>query len=104
MRIAGGNAPYIVSLRRSIDYANGHIPGAINVAFSNLAKLPKDKEILVYCYTGHSSAQATAVLQVLGYDAYSLKFGMCSWTSDMAVNMDKCYKAANVVGYDVEKR
>lgn len=33
-------------------------------------------KIATYCYTGQTSAVVTACLRVLGYDAYSLTFGM----------------------------
>ncbi len=33
-------------------------------------------KIVTYCYTGQTSAVVTACLRVLGYDAYSLLFGM----------------------------
>jgi rhodanese-related sulfurtransferase len=33
-------------------------------------------KVVTYCYTGQTSAVITAYLRVLGYDAYSLKFGM----------------------------
>ncbi|MFO8102052.1 MAG: rhodanese-like domain-containing protein [Dehalococcoidia bacterium] len=93
--IANDEAPFIVSVRKPDAYAAGHIPGAINIGWGaladNLDKLPPDEPIVVYCYTGQSAAQATAMLQMLGYDAQSLKFGMCSWTQDEAVNMGVCF-------------
>jgi rhodanese-related sulfurtransferase len=96
----------IVSVRSADHYAAGHIPGAINIGLDSLAdnlnKLDPDEPVYVYCYTGHSAAQATAVLQMLGYDAYSLKFGMCSWSSDPAINAGKCFDSSTVTGYDVE--
>jgi len=46
-------------------------------------------KVVTYCYTGQTSAVITACLRVLGYDAYSLKFGMngmyntnSSWTTN----------------------
>ena len=33
-------------------------------------------KVVTYCYTGQTSAVITAFLRVIGYDAYSLKFGM----------------------------
>jgi rhodanese-related sulfurtransferase len=33
-------------------------------------------KVATYCYTGQTSAVITAILRVLGYDAYSIKFGM----------------------------
>jgi rhodanese-related sulfurtransferase len=93
------NDPFILSVRAADQYAKGHIPGAVNIGLTaladpaNLAKLPTDKKIVVYCYTGHTGSQATAMLNMLGYDATNLKFGMTSWTQDtdvapMAFNND----------------
>ena len=92
-------APFIISCRSAEDYANGHIPGAVNIGIGsiadNLDKLPPDETIVVYCYTGHTAAQVTALLNMLGYDAKSLKFGMCSWSSDETVLAGKCFDPAN---------
>lgn len=107
MKIAEAEDMTIVSVRSSTDYATGHIPGAINIGLDvlagNLNKIDPDAPVYVYCYTGQSSAQATALLKMLGYDAYSLKFGMCSWTADTTYNADKCFKADSVQDYEVEK-
>ena len=60
----------------------GHIPGAYQFTpyasmgiDQMLDKLPTDKTIVVYCWTGQHSSQVTAYLNMLGYDAVSLKFG-----------------------------
>lgn len=97
--IAEGNAPYIVSLRSAEDYAKGHIPGAVNLKFSDLSTLPKDEEIVVYCYTGQSASMATAVLAMLGYDVMNLRHGMSSWSSDPDVYVRRYSGAA---GYETE--
>jgi rhodanese-related sulfurtransferase len=82
------NDPVVLSVRSPDHYAIGHIPGAINIPWKsiaepdNLAKLPTDKQIVVYCYTGHTGQIATTVLNLLGYDAINLKFGMMGWTKD----------------------
>ena len=82
------NDPFILSVRSPEHYAIGHIPGAVNIPWKqiakpeSLAKLPTDKQIVVYCYTGHTGQVATTVLNVLGYDAVNLKFGMMGWTED----------------------
>jgi rhodanese-related sulfurtransferase len=106
MKIAEDEDMTIISLRSAADYANGHIPGAINISVDNLAdsldKIDPDSPVYVYCYTGHTAGQAVALLNLLGYDAYSLKFGMCSWSADPAVNMGKCFDASTVTGYEVE--
>ncbi len=72
---------YILSVRKAEDFANGHIEGAVNIPFGNtmvdsFGTLPKDKTIVVYCYTGQTAGQATAALRLMGYDAVSLNGGM----------------------------
>jgi LPXTG-motif cell wall-anchored protein len=90
------NDPVIISLRAKDVYDNAHIPGAIwmdvKTMFTadNLATLPTDKQIVVYCYSGQTSAQATSALNALGYDAYSMLYGFCSWNSDADAG-GKCF-------------
>jgi len=107
MMIAEDADMTIVSVRSAADYTNGHIPGAIDIPLSDLAasleQINPDAPVYVYCYTGHTGSQATALLQMLGYDAYNLKYGMCSWTPDTAVNMGYCFNPDTVQGYDVEQ-
>lgn len=80
--------PIIISVRAEADYEAGHIPGAINMTRqqmaddANLMKLDPDKDIVVYCYTGHTGGQATVILNMLGYKAKNLKFGMMDWNAD----------------------
>jgi len=86
-----GDEPYILSARASDDYDIGHIHGAVNMSVSdlftaqNLAKLPKDEKIYVYCYTGHSASQVTALLNLCGYDATNVTWGIMGWTKDETV-------------------
>ncbi len=60
----------------------GHIPGAYQFTpykslglDEMLMYLPTDMPIIVYCWTGQHSSQVTFYLNMLGYEAYSLKFG-----------------------------
>ena len=95
------NDPFILSLRSAEHYALGHIPGAVNIGYTsvfteeNLETLPKDKQIVVYCYTGHTAAQTTALLNTMGYDTLCLLWGMCSWTNDSTVAVDKYFTSDN---------
>ena len=71
----------ILSVRQAEDYAKGHIAGAINIPFAKgmqeqFSQIPTDKPVVVYCYTGQTSSQTTAILRLLGYEAYSLQGGM----------------------------
>jgi rhodanese-related sulfurtransferase len=92
------NDPYIISVRSAEHYEIGHIPGAVNIpaaeifSESTLAQLPKNKQIVVYCYTGHTAGHVTALLNINGFNAVSLKFGMCSWSINATITAGKCYK------------
>jgi len=87
----GSTTPFIISVRSADDYAKGHIPGAINIPWKtiaqvdNLKMIPPDRDIVVYCYTGHTGALAATALNMLGYNAKNLKWGIMSWTQDAAV-------------------
>lgn len=71
----------ILSIRQVSAYAEGHIPGAINIPWGKgmqeyFGQLSNDKKIVVYCYTGQTAGQTVAGLRMLGYDAVSLNGGM----------------------------
>lgn len=73
----------ILSVRQAADYADCHVPGAINIPFGKgmqegFADLPKDKTIVVYCYTGHTASQTVGILRLLGFEALNMSFGMGS--------------------------
>ncbi len=62
----------------------GHIPGAYQFTpYASLGlgqmlgylPLPTDQTVVVYCWTGQTSSQVTAYLNMLGYDAKTLVFG-----------------------------
>ncbi|MDX1675758.1 MAG: rhodanese-like domain-containing protein [Longimicrobiales bacterium] len=90
----------------------GHIPGAINYDPSTkpfelgtyLTTLPRDKPVVIYCYTGQTSAYITAYLRVLGYDARTLLFGGNSMIHDaMAAEGVTAWDASqHVMDYDYE--
>jgi len=71
----------ILSIRQAKDYEEAHIPGAINIPFGKgmqeeFSKIPTDKPVVVYCYSGQTASQTMAVLRMLGYEAYNLANGM----------------------------
>lgn len=59
----------------------GHIDGAyrikenLSVSAGGLENLDPDETVVTYCWTGQTSSMVTFYLNVLGYDAASLKFG-----------------------------
>jgi rhodanese-related sulfurtransferase len=98
----------IVSVRSPEHYAKGHVPGAINIPYKdiakleNLKKLPADKPIITYCYTGHTGQVACTVLNLLGYEAYNMKYGMMGWTDDSEILGQQVFDC-NPPNYPVEK-
>jgi len=74
---------YIANYWTAADYAKGHLPGAVNYIprtdlklASALKTLPTNKTVVIYCFTGQTSAQVVTILKLLGYDAKSLMFGV----------------------------
>lgn len=81
------NDPQIVSVRAGDVYAAGHIPGAQNIPYKNVADLANaanldpTKDTVVYCYTGHTGALSTMALGILGYKVKNLLYGMNGWST-----------------------
>jgi|GEM_PF-91032 len=63
---------YVIDVREASEYAEGHIPGAVNIPLRTVAQsldmVPTDQPVLVYCASGHRAGLATAALRELGYD------------------------------------
>jgi rhodanese-related sulfurtransferase len=83
---------YIINLERKDKYEDGHIPGAVRYKpeatlgfIEEMASIPAEKPVVIYCGTGHNSGFATAYLRLFGYDAYTLKYGNNSFMYDKMV-------------------
>jgi rhodanese-related sulfurtransferase len=83
---------FIINLERKDKYDDGHIPGAVRykpeatLGFADeMASIPSDRTVVVYCGTGHNSGFATAFLRLFGYDARTLKYGNNSFMFDKMV-------------------
>ncbi len=79
------NDYYIIDIRSAEDFANGHIPGAVNSTLGDVltaAELSGGKSLLVACYSGQTAGHAVLALRLSGYPtAKVLKWGMCSWNA-----------------------
>lgn len=79
----------ILDVRRADEFAEGHIPGAINVANEDIlntepAELPdKEQVIYVYCRSGNRSKQAAAKLAAMGYSNIIEVGGIMDWTGEI---------------------
>ena len=85
--IENGDDIQIVDLRKSEDFAKGHVKNAINIPFGevnkNFGKFATNKPVFIYCYTGQTAGQTVAVLNVLGIDARSVHAGFdLGWTAE----------------------
>ena len=79
----------ILDVRRPDEYAEGHIPGAINVpneeiGTAEILELPdKSQLILVYCRSGRRSKEASEKLVKLGYTNIVEFGGILEWKGEI---------------------
>ena len=79
----------ILDVRRPDEFAEGHIPGAINVpneeiGTAEIAELPdKSQMILVYCRSGRRSKEASEKLVKLGYTNIVEFGGILDWKGEI---------------------
>ncbi len=79
----------ILDVRRPDEYAEGHIPNAINIPNESIggeeiARLPdKSQLILVYCRSGRRSKEAAGKLSKLGYTNIVEFGGILDWDGEI---------------------
>ena len=90
IKIMAEQSDYIIlDVRTASEYAQGHIPKAINIANESIGteeikELPdKDQLILVYCRSGNRSKQAAQKLADLGYTNIQEFGGIISWMGEV---------------------
>jgi rhodanese-related sulfurtransferase len=72
-RIAAGSSPLVLDVRTPEEYAAGHIPGARNIPYDQLAArlselgVGHSDEIVVHCEGGKRAANAERTLADAGY-------------------------------------
>lgn len=78
--------PLLIDVRSAEEYNKGHIAGAINIPFEDLkkqaVKLPKDRELIVYCRGPYCllSVNAQALLRSRGIPVLRLASGFSDWS------------------------
>ena len=93
------------------EFAQGRIPGAIQMSVQDvlkpesLKKLPKDKKLILVCVTGQTQNLPIIALRALGYNAYTMSFGMASWSKGYhgAQKMQDAIKGAETKNYPISK-
>ena len=79
----------ILDVRRADEFADGHIPGAMNVANESIVdkepvELPdKQQTIYVYCRSGNRSKQASEKLAKMGYTNIIEFGGILDWKGNI---------------------
>jgi rhodanese-related sulfurtransferase len=73
----------LLDVREEEEYAQGHIPGAVNVPLSGLhnriKELKKDKSVLAICLSGGRAKVAAKILSEKGFNVKIMAGGMRSW-------------------------
>lgn len=83
--LEGENPPALIDVREPDEFANGHIPNAVNVPLGDVVNgvmrlgIPKDQPIMVYCRTGRRSSEAASKLQGAGYQKIYDLGGITGW-------------------------
>jgi len=79
MALPPDGRPFLLDVRTQQEFAEGHIPGALNIAIdelrSGLTGLPTDRPIVTYCQVGQRGYLATRILIQRGLSASNLSGG-----------------------------
>ena len=92
--LAADSTAQLLDVRTPEEFAEGHIGGAMNIDwkaedFAQKAQeqLAKDRPVMVYCRSGRRSAEASAVLEELGFKTFNLLDGIKAWIEAGNVNV-----------------
>jgi len=80
----GKSGVLIVDVRTPTEYAQGHIPGAVNDPLGRIntwaKNLPHNEPVYLYCHSGNRSRQAAEELKKRGFNnVYNETGGIISW-------------------------
>ena len=79
----------VVDVRTPGEFADGHIPGAINIDVRSvgfdkqISTLDKASPVAVYCRSGRRSKIAASKLSKLGFVVYDLDNGVVNWNGPL---------------------
>lgn len=85
---------HLIDIRSAVDFAKGHIEGAINVSHKNIIThlwedvVPsKLEKIIIIGYNGNDAGYVASVLQLINYNkVYAMKWGMAGWNKKFATD------------------
>jgi rhodanese-related sulfurtransferase len=83
-RRTAGTAPVIIDVRTAEEFATGHIPGALNIPFDQVAERISEVDaphgVALYCMVGPRARKGEAALLTAGYKTvFHLEGGLAAW-------------------------
>lgn len=77
----------VLDAREDLEYSYGHFPESIHARQADVIAhpenyLPKDKPIVVFCFSGGRGSEVAHALREKSYDAYALEDGVKGWVED----------------------
>ncbi len=83
-RRESGAAPVVIDVRTPNEYASGHIPGAINIPFDQvaqrIAEIETPQGVALYCMVGPRARKGESALLAAGYEKiFHLEGGLAAW-------------------------
>jgi len=86
--LAAGGAR-VVDVRTPEEFASGHVPGAINIPYDQIARRaseigPPSTQVLLYCRTGRRSGIAADALDRAGYKKVFDFRTVTAWPGELA--------------------
>lgn len=83
---------FILDVRDRSEFADGHIDGAVNIPLNELRarvnELPRDRQILTYCFVGQRSYYAVRMLSQLGFRVKNLSGGYRTYGMSTTSGLD----------------
>ena len=79
-----GVAPVVIDVRTSEEYASGHIPGAVNIPFDQvadrIAEVDAPHGVALYCMIGPRARKGESALLAASYPkVFHLEGGLAAW-------------------------
>ncbi len=79
----------VVDVRTAEEFASGHVPGAINIPYDQIARRaseigPPSTQVVLYCRTGRRSGIAVEALQKAGFEKLYDFRSVSAWPGELA--------------------
>ena len=100
----------LIDLRQPWQFDDYHIPTAVNVPLgqffqeANLKQLDRSKKIVVYGLGAGHAAETQLLLQMKGYNAYSVREGISAWWDMVVTPTSLRSESADPAGYQQAKQ